>query len=198
MALAFLLCLSHFGVARLNLVNCGVADFVSKKIALLNNKVPVLADFGAIVPLHALVKRKTVLSNFALCFSERLSESPISVPKTVYSSFVRYSANSILKVINQSTKIRGFLAVNYFYNCFFSVIISCFSSYYWQQVFVCLVSDAVTFVLHCHFHGCPRAKKRVQHSVAFDAKHFDETLSNFVWISCGSPFQFISRLPCAF
>ena len=61
----FLLRLSQLRIPRLNLISRGFTHFIPEKIPFLNHKIPVLPNFPAIMPLHSLVKRKTVLSNAA-------------------------------------------------------------------------------------------------------------------------------------
>jgi hypothetical protein len=54
----------------------------SQKNPLLNNKIPALTIFRAIVPTHALVKCKVVFGNFAFCTAARVLREPSgNVPK---------------------------------------------------------------------------------------------------------------------
>jgi hypothetical protein len=60
-----LLRLRQLRISRLNIKNRRLPNLLPKKIPLLNNKIPIFTDFLAVMPLHGLVKRKTVLGNVA-------------------------------------------------------------------------------------------------------------------------------------
>ena len=66
--------LSHRRITRFNLKNRRLPNRIPKKIPLLHHKIAVSADFCAIMPLHSLIKRKTISGNIAFHTPVRLRE----------------------------------------------------------------------------------------------------------------------------
>ncbi|MCW4010421.1 MAG: hypothetical protein NWF05_07350 [Candidatus Bathyarchaeota archaeon] len=98
MALPLFLCIRQLGIPRFYVINCGVADFVSKKIAFLNNKVATLTGFRAVIPLLVLFKREAVFGNFALFLFADIEREPSgSVPKPEWATIVQFVFTQVLQ-----------------------------------------------------------------------------------------------------